>query len=244
MKLTVFAILLTVSLIAGAEGAKIYGTVYEWSDFEKPLKNAVIELEENSTRVQYNVSTAGTYVFDHVSTGNYQIKARYYRNNILEYAGEENISIEEADDIKNIDILLFPPTEPETEYLGDINLTGDLGIKNENNLSDYIIIIPILAFIALGVIYLARKKKSMPESVIENAPVHEEKALEKIPEDLKELHDLIIKLGGRTTQKELRKKMSCSEAKVSLMITDLENRGLIKKIKKGRANIIIANNEK
>ncbi|MGM0771995.1 MAG: helix-turn-helix transcriptional regulator, partial [Halobacteriota archaeon] len=34
-------------------------------------------------------------------------------------------------------------------------------------------------------------------------------------------------------------KLSYSEAKVSLIVSDLENRGLVEKFKKGRGNIII-----
>lgn len=61
----------------------------------------------------------------------------------------------------------------------------------------------------------------------------------KALDDLKGLLKVISAMGGRTTQTELRKKLSYSEAKISLMLTDLESRGLIKKIKKGRGNIII-----
>ncbi len=241
MKERMFLVILVMaSFIAGAQGAKVYGTVYEWSDFEKPLKNVIVELEENSTKVQYNVSTTGTYVFDHISPGSYLVKARYYRNNILEYAGEENVSVEDVEDVKNIDLLLFPPTDSEMEYLGDINLTDDADFKKENALSDYIIIIPILAFSGL-IVFLVRKKKSTPDEIIKDAtPSSQGEEKKGLPEDLQVLYDLIVRLGGRTTQKELRKKMACSEAKVSLMIADLEYRGLIKKIKKGRANIILA----
>ena len=35
--------------------------------------------------------------------------------------------------------------------------------------------------------------------------------------------------------------MRCSEAKVSLMVTDLEDRGLVRKVKQGRGNIILLN---
>jgi uncharacterized membrane protein len=49
------------------------------------------------------------------------------------------------------------------------------------------------------------------------------------------------KSGGRITQLDLRKALPYSEAKVSLMITDLENRGIVKKIKKGRGNVLILN---
>ena len=49
----------------------------------------------------------------------------------------------------------------------------------------------------------------------------------------------IREAGGRINQLELRQQLPYSEAKVSLMLADLESRGLIRKIKKGRGNIII-----
>ncbi|MEL7662981.1 MAG: LPXTG cell wall anchor domain-containing protein [Methanosarcina mazei] len=59
-----------------------------------------------------------------------------------------------------------------------------------------------------------------------------------LPDDLKEIMDLIRASGNRITQRELRKKSPYSESKVSLMLSDLEERGLIEKFKKGRGNII------
>jgi len=59
-----------------------------------------------------------------------------------------------------------------------------------------------------------------------------------LPEDLKELLNLIRNNGNRITQRELRKKSPYSESKVSLMLSDLEERGLIEKFKRGRGNII------
>jgi len=53
--------------------------------------------------------------------------------------------------------------------------------------------------------------------------------------------DIIKKEDGRTTQKEIRKQLPLSEAKVSLIITELEEKGVVKKIKKGRGNVIILN---
>lgn len=243
--LLLFALLLITMTISGVDATTVHGTVYSWSDFEKPLKNVIVEIEENSTRVQYKVSTTGEYNFT-LSQGNYLIKAKYYRNNILELTGDEKIQIEEADESKEFDLLLFPPTEPEYEYLGDINLTGEMDIKSEYNPIYYIVTILILVFSALMVLYRVKKKKSVwsepikkelsvlpPENVAGTAHID-------LPEDLLEVYELILKKGGRTTQKELRKEIKYSEAKVSLMLDDLEERGLIKKIKKGRANIIIA----
>jgi uncharacterized membrane protein len=60
-----------------------------------------------------------------------------------------------------------------------------------------------------------------------------------IPSDLQEVLSIIRGRDGRIAQKDLRLRLNCSEAKVSLMITDLEDRGLVKKVKKGRGNVII-----
>jgi uncharacterized membrane protein len=62
-----------------------------------------------------------------------------------------------------------------------------------------------------------------------------------LPDDLREVIRIMEKSGGRITQLDLRKALPYSEAKVSLMITDLENRGIVKKIKKGRGNVLILN---
>lgn len=51
--------------------------------------------------------------------------------------------------------------------------------------------------------------------------------------------DFIKSNEGRVTQKDIRKQLPLSEAKVSLVITELEHLGKIKKIKKGRGNIIV-----
>ena len=63
--------------------------------------------------------------------------------------------------------------------------------------------------------------------------------IDELPDDLKEIIHILESQGGRMTQKDLRAKLNCSEAKVSLMITDLEDRGLVYKVKKGRGNIIL-----
>ncbi|MDP2750920.1 MAG: winged helix-turn-helix transcriptional regulator [Nanoarchaeota archaeon] len=59
--------------------------------------------------------------------------------------------------------------------------------------------------------------------------------------DLEKILEILKKNDGRATQKEIRKEIPLSEAKISLMITDLEAKGKIRKIKKGRGNIIILN---
>jgi len=241
-------ILVTV-IISSAHAATLHGTIYEWSDFENPLKGTIVEI--NSTPSQYVVSTNGTYSFN-LSSGNYTIKAKYYRNNILEFAAEDEIHIDREGDYVH-DLLLFPPTELDNQYLGDINLTSDLELKSDSN-QIYYIIITILVVAALLILYWVRRKKNKPieQGALEITGVPPDIPPENIvkaeswelPEDLKKIYELIMKKGGRVTQKDLRKEVKYGEAKVSLMIADLENRGLVKKIKKGRANIIIAEDKK
>ncbi len=60
-----------------------------------------------------------------------------------------------------------------------------------------------------------------------------------LDKDLQQVLVIISKQDGRTTQKEIRKELPWSESKISLMIAELEQKGLIEKIKKGRGNIII-----
>jgi uncharacterized membrane protein len=154
--------------------------------------------------------------------------------------------ISNPDDSKNLDLILFPPIDSEYEYFGDINLTRELDTK-QADYTNYIIIF-LVALIIISIIFIwTKKRKKAISKTDEPVSLPPEKSGEKeerknieLPDDLKELYDIILKKGGRTTQKDLRKEVIYGEAKVSLMIADLEDRGLIKKIKKGRSNIIIA----
>ncbi len=56
---------------------------------------------------------------------------------------------------------------------------------------------------------------------------------------VKEVIEFIESQGGSTTQKDIRKKFTSSEAKISLVITELAHKDRIEKIKKGRGNIIV-----
>ena len=71
-----------------------------------------------------------------------------------------------------------------------------------------------------------------------------EEEIHMIDGDLKKIMRLLRKNKGRLTQKEIRKEFPLSEAKISLMIAELESLGKIKKIKKGRGNIIVLKKKK
>jgi uncharacterized membrane protein len=61
--------------------------------------------------------------------------------------------------------------------------------------------------------------------------------------DLQEVMDIIRGQRGRITQKDLCSRLKCSDAKVSLMLADLEKRELIEKFKKGRGNVVTLRDE-
>lgn len=108
----------------------------------------------------------------------------------------------------------------------DLILVPNIDVKDEkeDNWFAYLAIL-ITSSILIFLYYLKRKEGKVEETKI-------------LPEDLSSVLEVIKKEGGRITQKELRKRLGYSEAKMSLIVADLERRGLIEKVKKGRGNII------
>jgi len=91
------------------------------------------------------------------------------------------------------------------------------------------------------------KVTSVTESRIESADNSEIEfgAFKKLPisADLREVLDIIRGHKGKITQKDLRSRLGYSEVKVSLLLSELEKRGLIRKLKNGRENILVLINE-
>ena len=158
--------------------------------------------------------------------GNYAIQSY-----IGDLAAEENISIiNEGDYI--LDLFLFPETD-ESDPLSDadFNLFGD----GKSGISWWWSVAGVfLLAVILVLVYLFWGKRK-------NEPVHPEFKEELHVEDplLKQVLEEIRKENGRITQKDLRRKFPLSEAKISLVLTELEHKGQIEKVKKGRGNVII-----
>lgn len=222
------------STVAQEDFAKVHGTVYYWYNLE-PLRNAIVEV--NSTPVQVYVAKNGEYSFN-LPPGNYVITARYYRDNVLLYYAEENLTILEGGGEYIIDLIAFPLFE-DVEIADETNLVPSIETPESGGLWIISAAIGAAVFIlAVGVFYyLKKRRKRLPEPKAE--PSRETIKYVGLPADLQEIVDKIKEAGGRITQLELREKLPYSEAKVSLMLTDLENRGLIRRIKKGRGNVII-----
>lgn len=194
--------------------ATISGSIYDLSI--NKAKNSIVEV--NSNPKQRVVAVNGTYEFQ-LSQGIYSITAYYEKDN-TKHTAEENITIID-DGTYVIDLFLYP--DFNEELFDDINF--DVQNPYKNNYS-WVLLIVILVLLALFYIYKKSPKK-----------IQEKK--QNFSKDLSTIINLLEKNQGRITQRELRKHIPLSEAKISLMITELEAIGRVKKIKKGRGNIII-----
>src|SRR3989338_8680715 len=216
----VIYLLLFLSLATFASAATIHGTVY---DLELSKLKAIVEI--NTQPQQKMLSVDGVYTFN-VPIGNYAIKSY-----VGELVAEENVSIiNEGDYI--LDLFLFPETD-ESDPLSDadFNLFGD----GKSGISWWWSVAGVfLLAVILVLVYLFWGKRK-------NEPVHPEFKEELHVEDplLKQVLEEIRKENGRITQKDLRRKFPMSEAKISLVLTELEHKGQIEKVKKGRGNVII-----
>ena len=232
--------LVAVIFVLGASqvyAATIEGTVYSFSLEE--IKNAKIEI--NTTPAQVFVAKNSTYRFN--------VPFGYYEINVTYRYTEERESTKEYITIKDdgeylLDLILFPNSEEELNESVDF----EKNILNESK-DDRIIILGIIFLIILLAVFVfsIAKTKIKLKSLIgidkSLTEIQNDKNLleNQSDYDLEKIISVIKEEGGRTTQKDIRKKIPYSEAKISLMLAELEHEGKIKKIKKGRGNIIILN---
>ena len=204
--------LILLILILPVNGAVIKGNIYSW---ELNKIGAIVEI--NTTPKQRIVALNGSYMFE-IPSGTYEIKAYSIDGNLF---CNETVNVT-RNGTYTIDLILFPRLEENK-----LNITElDFAFERESGIDQTIIyvVIAICSFSALITYTLFR--------------IFRRKRIDILSNDLKIVLELIKSAGGRITQKELREKLGWSEAKLSLVLSDLERRGLIEKYKKGRGNII------
>ncbi|MDO8642506.1 MAG: hypothetical protein Q7R76_02835 [Candidatus Woesearchaeota archaeon] len=243
------AMLISLQMVSAA--ALIHGTIYNL-DLKK-LEKAVAEI--STSPKQRMVSTDGTYAFT-VDKGEYIIRAQYKENASL-LTTEERVVVKE-DGSYVFDLFLLPSFAAEDDILAESALDVDNIFIEEKRFTTYALF-GVAGIIVLVVIYVfykfmnspeRKKKKVSSENEGNNENETEETSTEndedneiKKEEDAvaQQVMEFIKEQDGRTTQKELRKQVPLSEGKISLVLTELETAGKIRKIKKGRGNIIILN---
>ncbi|MFA5141658.1 MAG: hypothetical protein WC471_01655 [Candidatus Woesearchaeota archaeon] len=208
--------------------ATVHGSVYDLS-LEKVSD---VRMSVNSAPAQTLISKDGAYSFE-LPSGEYILKAEYYENRILISTAEESVKIG-SDGNYVIDLVLFPVLEEEID---DVEVPDEL-----NGDSYWYYYAPLIIFV-LVLIYLRYRKLQIRKLKImkleEARHVAHIKPSVAVDPELEKLLDFIKSNEGRVTQKDVRKAYpSLSEAKISLMVAELEHKGIVNKIKKGRGNLI------
>jgi len=236
-----------------AEVATVHGAVYDWETF-KLLENTIVEV--NSTPPQSQVAKYGLYSFD-LPMGIYVLKASYYENGELVSYREEMLNITDEGDYL-LDMLLlpaYPDGNLNDSDLPEITtlIEGESLLQDQNGSKSTIFLIVAGSLLIAGaIVFLVLKKRQSSQNADLETSLSEADYSDSentaddgvsLPQDLQQVVDIIKANGGRITQRDLRSRINYSEAKVSLMVSDLENRGIIGKFKKGRGNIIVLKQE-
>jgi len=244
-----FLCLFFIPTTSAAEVATVHGAIYEWETF-KLLENTIVEI--NSTPPQSQVAKYGLYSFD-LPMGIYMLNASYYEDGELIYYAEEKLNITDEGDYL-LDMLLLPAYPKgninNTDLTEITTLLGNKSLlqnENESKGTIYLIAAGFILIAGIIVIFTLKKRQSSQNNELETSSYNFDYTDQdnitdngtSLPHDLQQVVDIIKNNGGRITQRELRTKISYSEAKVSLMVSDLENRGIVEKFKKGRGNIIV-----
>jgi len=205
--------------------ATIKGTVY---DFSLEETNAIVEIDTNPPQ---RFVAKPEYIFQ-ISPGTYLLTATKYKYGNLVATTSEIITIKEEGSFA-MDLILFPeleivdlePLSPEDIILENYLIPSESEEENqdENQEEKNNLTLPFLVIlIGFGGFILFKLFRKKPGIVDEEQEIF-----------------YFISKERTVTQREIRSKFPFSEAKISLIITALQKKGLIKKIKKGRGNIIM-----
>jgi uncharacterized membrane protein len=228
-KLALFLGLLLICFAYSASAAVISGKVYDLS--LELVMDAVVEI--NTDPQQAFVTKDGGYSFN-VPLGNYTINAKNKEGEI-----EENLNVKTEGNY-TLDLILWPSIDEENDL---INTADELGSEEDmqsfEKTRSQILIYGIGIILVLAVyVVISRWKKII--KMFSGKPEAEKKVDRE--NDGRYIHKIIEILkdeGGRATQKEIRKNLPLSEAKISLLLAELEHYGKIEKFKKGRTNIVV-----
>lgn len=215
---------LLVLLVPLASAATLTGAVYDAQ--LDVLTNSVITIDTQPQ--QRLVSTDGTYTFD-VPEGNYTITVRApLRGNMT---STERVVVDTPGTYQ-FDLFFFPSVDEDEAFLDELDTVETLpelsGQPSSSAIVLRLLVVALLVVAGIGLFVLLRRRSAMVVDEFFDGP----NELDAVVKQIKAA-------GGRITQKELRKKLPESEAKVSLMIAELESQGRLKKIKKGRGNLLV-----
>ncbi|MFH1133597.1 MAG: hypothetical protein V1735_03840 [Nanoarchaeota archaeon] len=206
---------------AMASAATLEGQTFAFT--LEPLNDVIVSI--NSSPQQVIVAKEHSYRFS-LSPGDYRITAHYLQDGQLSAADDELLQVSD-DGGYILDLILFPVLPGENATTTPDPNDFAFGPKPVPVTLIFIIVVLALSVIALS-IALIRSKGIIQRSV----PVPGEDTKAAVLHHLRSQH-------GRCTQRDLREVIPLSEAKISLIVSELEHEGKIKKIKRGRGNLLV-----
>lgn len=237
----VFITLLLLFLPHVALAATISGTVYDFNLDQ--VDSAVVSITTQPE--QRIVAKNGTYSFS-VPEGGYVLLARAKIEG-EEWDTSENITVI-GDGVYALDLILEPSFSdvdslaPDNEELPSLDVTIPASqVSSSSALGVMIALGIVLVVVALvGVVVMLRRQNKSRAHGASHADVSKTNASVQIDDEfVTAVISAMRKHDGRITQRDLRKEVPFSEAKVSLVLTQLESEGKIQKIKKGRGNVLV-----
>ena len=230
---------------ASANGATLEGTIYDYSLAK--VDHAVVEI--STEPVQRQVTVNGKYHFE-APPGYYAIQAQSFRKMELMANATQAVSII-SEGRFNLDLILAPAIDINEEPVQELDI--DSLFDNETAAPTLLFtpgglwrgfgVLVILLLLGAGVWASQRTRSS--SGLPSPKETHEQKPDQaSLRPDLGALLRIVREQDGRSTQREIRRALPFSEAKISLMLAELEDAGTIRKIKKGRGNIVILNEKR
>lgn len=213
--------LLTLTLL---HSATINGSIYSLDSFEK-INNTILKFDGKSSYQLF--SRNGTYSLE-LEPGTYNLTAFHLENGKVDYVTYEKITV--GTENQTFDIVLMPPDFFESEVFPNLDVEVVQKKQEVNIISIFLALLIISLAIA---IILSRKYIASA-----NAKKETQANKEVLGEDEMKVLRILKENEGRIEQKMLRDILKFSESKMSLLLTELEVSGYIKRFKKGRENIV------
>ncbi len=222
-RFSIFIFLIVCIMPILAQAAVLSGTVY--NEFLEVEPNVVILVDGERF-----VSSDGEYSFV-LQPGEYEVTyQKLGREGLVIYSQVEHIAITQEKEYIFDAILLLSLENSQVPV-------DQSGTNYFESMTSFAIFFSVILVLAAG--WLLRTKQLVNGKTDLN--LNEQKLPEKVVE--RSFEDVVIEFikeaGGRVTQKDIRKRFPASEAKISLMLSELEHDGVVRKLKKGRGNIVL-----
>lgn len=235
---------LLVGLACLAPAATVEGTVYDFPTLE-PVEGVV---EVNSTPRQTVVARNGTYSLE-LPLGYYLLTAKVFRREgdrlVLSAQTEENLMLSQEGRFR-VDLILSPLLEEVPLFqlpdFPDENVTEGGEQLEPPSEPPWPLLIGggLAALLALAYLLARARGPKAPQPPLQPPSLEAPRpmAAREPTADERRVIEALAQNDGRLGQKELRKLLGWSEAKASLVVSELEDLGRVRRIRKGRGNIV------